>query len=325
MGSKVALVRCEDYQQDRVSAAITSAVDLLGGWGQFVRAGERVLIKPNFIAPRPTTIPAQTDARLIMEIARQVGQLGAKVLIGDSTAWGSTRKNAELAGLGREELEAVGAELVKFNRSCRVSIDTPGGTAEVRLARAVLEADKIINVPKLKSHQQLVYSGAIKNCFGAVAGKRKAWWHFRYSQPTRFADMIVGVYGKVAPVLNIVDGVVAMEGQGPISGKARKMGVVLASADAAAMDVIGCELIGINAENTEIWAAAKRAGVGTTDLEEIEVVGEKIGSLKVKDFVMAEPHPIRFSLLRVIKSTAKQVRILMREKMERTREKQSGG
>ena len=317
MGSKVALVRCEDYQQEKVSAAVGEAVKLLGGWERFVGAGERVLIKPNFIAPRPPETPAQTDGRLIKEIARQVGKLGAKVLIGDSTAWGSTRKNAGLAGLGREDLEEVGAELVKFNRSCRVSIETAGGPAEARLARAVLEADKIINVPKLKSHQQLVYSGAIKNCFGAVAGKRKAWWHFRYSQPVRFADMIVGVYRRVGPVLNIVDGVVAMEGQGPIGGRARKLGVVLASADAAAVDVVGCDLIGIKAEDTEIWRAARRAGVGTTGVGEIEVVGEEVGALKVKDFAMAEPRPIRFSLLRVIKSTAKQVRILLRERMER--------
>lgn len=316
MSSKVALVKCGDYQQYTLNRALDESLALLGGWEKFVSAGERVLIKPNFIVPRPPDIPAQTDGRLILAIARQLAQLGAKVQVGDSTAWGSTRKNAALAGLSVKNLQSVGAELVKFNHPEPVRVRTPDASTQVRLARAVLHADKIINVPKLKSHQQLIYSGAIKNTFGAVAGKRKAWWHFRYAQPAKFADMIVAVYRKLAPVLNIVDAVVAMEGQGPINGKARKLGFVLASTDAAAVDVIGCELIGINPRNTEIWAAAERAGVGTTDLGEIEVVGEEVGTLRVKNFVMAEPHPIRFSLLRVIKSTAKQVRILLQERLE---------
>ena len=185
--------------------------------------------------------------------------------------------------------------------------------------RAVLEADKIINVPKLKAHQQLLLSGALKNPFGAIVGKRKAYWHFRYAQPEIFTDMIVGVYKKVGPVLNIVDAIVAMEGAGPIGGQPRKLGVLLASTDGAAVDRVACELVGALAEKVPMLAAARRAGVGVTQMAEIELLGGDLGELRVDDFLFPELIPLRFSLLRVCRSVARQARILLSEGREKRR------
>ena len=273
MSAKVALAKCEDYQQENLRRAVGELLALLGGWEQFVRPGERVLIKPNFIAPRPPEVPAQTDGRLIVEIARELKQIGAEVLIGDSTAWGSLRKNAALAGLDQSTLDALGVQLVEFNQPCRVRIQTPRGPKRVSIDRTVLASDKIINLPKFKAHQQLLLTGALKNPFGAVVGKRKAWWHFRYGQPETFSDMIVGVCRKVGPILNILDAVVAMEGQGPINGRPRKLGLLLASTDAAAVDRVACELVGALPEKVPMLAAAERAAVGATKMADIELLG----------------------------------------------------
>ena len=281
MPAKVALVKCPDYHQHNLHQAITKLLDLLGGWEQFVQPNQTVLIKPNFIAPRTPDVPAQTDGRLVAEIARQLKQIGAQVLIGDSTAWGSLKNNAALAGLDQPTLDALGVRLVNFNQPCRTTIQTPAGPRKVSIDRTVLQADKIINLPKLKAHQQLMLSGALKNAFGAIVGKRKAYWHFRYGQPQIFTDMIVGIYQKVRPVLNIIDAVVAMEGQGPIRGRPRKLGLLLASTDAAAVDRAACELLNVAPSQVPMLAAAERAAVGVTELADIEVLGQDLQAVCV--------------------------------------------
>ena len=318
MSSKVALVRCEDYQAQTLDTALSQALGLIGGWDTFIKLGESVLIKPNFIAPRPPQVPAQTDGRLVLAIARQIRPLAGQILVGDSTAWGSTRKNASLVGLDEASLAPVGAEIVNFNRPCRTTIQTPAGPRRVHLDRAVLEADKIINVPKLKSHQQLVLSGALKNSFGAVVGKRKAWWHCRYGgDPSDFGDMIVGVHQKIGPVFNIVDAVVAMQGRGPINGSPRHLGLLLASSDAAAVDRVCAEMLGVPLENLPILAAAHRAGAGIADLADIELLGESLDGARIDDFVLARQMPLNFSPLRVCQSIFRQLRILWRERREK--------
>ncbi|NIA06425.1 MAG: DUF362 domain-containing protein [Actinobacteria bacterium] len=319
MISKVALVRCTDYRAQTLDNALSEALGLIGGWETFIKPGDCVLIKPNFIAPRPPEVPAQTDGRLILAIARQLKPLAGRILVGDSTAWGSARKNASLVGLNEENLASAGAEIVEFNRPVRVMIDTPAGPRRVCLDQTVLEADKIINVPKLKAHQQLVLSGALKNAFGAVVGKRKAWWHCRYGEDAAdFTQMIVGVYQAITPVLNIVDAVVAMQGQGPINGKPKQIGALLGATDAAAVDRVCAELIGLDGQ-LEMLNAAKRSGAGATELEDIELVGESLEGLRVDDFAFAVMMPLAFTPLRVCQSIFRQLRILMRERREKRR------
>ncbi len=319
MPAKVALVKCPDYHQDNLHQATSKLLDLLGGWDQFVQPGQRVLIKPNFIAPRTPEVPAQTDGRLVTEIARQLKQIGAQVLIGDSTAWGSLGKNAALAGLDQLTLDALGVRLVKFNRPRRVTIQTPRGPRKVSIDRTALEADKIISVPKLKAHQQLLLTGALKNPFGTIVGKRKAYWHFRYGQPETFTDMIVGIYRKVRPVLNILDAVVALEGQGPIRGRPRKLALLLASTDAAAVDRVACELVDAPPGQVPMLAAAERAAVGATQMADIELLGQDLQEMRINDFLFPEPTPLRFSLLHVCRSVVRQARILLGEHRENRR------
>lgn len=320
MPSRVSLARCQDYQQEHLDESLNKLVEHLGGWRQFIAPGESVLIKPNFIAPRPPEVPAQTDGRLILAIARQLSQITDKILVGDSTAWGSAKNNAALVGLNETALASVGLELVNFNHPCRVTIQTPAGPRRVSLDRTVLEADKIINVPKLKAHQQLILSGALKNAFGAVVGKRKSWWHFRYGgKSANFAQMIVGVHQAIRPVLNIIDAVVVMQGQGPINGQPRNLGLLLASTDAAAVDSVSAELLAASSEKLQMLAAARRTKAGVTDLADIELLGESLDTLRIDDFLFAEQTPLRFGLLRVCKSIARQLRILIHERRENTR------
>ncbi len=256
VSATVAIKRCDGYEPNAVRRAIESQFALLGGVEAFISPGQRVLIKPNLIVPKGPDVPAQTHPEVIYALAEIVKDAGAIPLVGDSSAWSNTAGCLRALDVD-ERLRKLGAEIVNLDRPERMNIEG----ATVGISRVALEADAIINVPKLKAHQQLGATFAFKNMYGCVCGlggKEKAYWHFaRGADYDAFCRMIVGIYQKMAPVLNIIDGIVAMEGQGPINGKPRELGYLVAGTDPAACERICCELVGFEAGRS---AAADRGG-----------------------------------------------------------------
>jgi uncharacterized protein (DUF362 family) len=190
-----------------------------------------------------------------------------------------------------------------------------GGT-HLRIATAALEADKIINLPKLKAHQQLGATFAIKNMFGCVCGKQKAVKHFSLGKSYhRFCKMLIGIHQLLKPVFTIVDGVVAMEGKGPINGNARNLGVIVGGIDPIACELICSQIVNFDPENLPIIQTAKRLNFGCTDIDRIEVIGDEYADLICKDFQPAEQTPLDFSFLRIAKSLTKQIIFLTRSKL----------
>jgi uncharacterized protein (DUF362 family) len=307
-GSKatVAVVRCETYSPEAVRPAVARAFELLGGRGRFIQPGQRVLIKPNLIVPVGPEVPAQTHPEVICAVAEWVKEAGARPLVGDSPAWGDVR--ACLAVLGAEErLRDMGVEIVQLDRPVRMKIDG----MSVGISRAALEADVILNLPKLKAHQQLGATFAFKNMYGCVAGKEKAFWHFAKGHSYEsFCRMLVGVYRQLTPAVNLIDGVVAMEGQGPISGTARSLGCLIAGTDAAACERFCCRLIGFDPASLPILQTAAAMHAGCHEDEAIDIVGDEWRSLICMDFKPAVQTPLRFSFLRICKSIAKQAMLL---------------
>ncbi len=174
---KVALVRCEDYEPARVGDAVRRQWELLGGVETFIQRGDTVLLKPNFIAPRSHRhSAAQTHPAVILETARLLKDYGARPFVADSPAWTNAAVCARVLGL-TEPLRRLGVPIRQLNapRMCRLA---PGGP-KVGISAAALDADVIVNLPKFKTHQQMVATFAVKNMFGCVSGKRKALWHFR--------------------------------------------------------------------------------------------------------------------------------------------------
>ncbi len=305
MGVKVAAQRCGSYSEAELNPALDRLLEFLGGIERFVHPGAKVLLKPNLLRASEPEGAVTTHPSLVRRVAERVLGAGGMPFIGDSPAWGSLGRVAESAGL-KKVSEELGIPLVPFNHPIRV--ENHGGRVYRRLTldRAVLEADVIINLPKLKAHQQLLLSGAVKNCFGCVPGKRKAWWHFKAGNyENYFALMLVEVYQLVRPTLNIVDGVIAMEGNGPVKGSPRPLGILLASEDAVALDRILCHALGVEAESWPILAAAKELEAGPLELGEIELVGESLEAIAVPDFKLPRMMSVGFSLPRVVKSALK--------------------
>lgn len=307
--SRVALVRCGDYERARVGEAVARLLDLLGGASRFARPGETLLLKPNLLKGAPPERAVTTHPEVLRAAigALRAGAPGLRLQVGDSPAWGGFEPSAETAGLAavcREE----GATLAPFTRGVRTP--NPGGQVfdHLTLAREALAAEGLVNLAKLKTHCQLYMTGAVKNLFGCVAGKRKAWWHFKAgSYRDYFPLMLVETARLLGARLHILDAVLAMEGNGPAGGTPRPAGLLMASEDPVALDRVACEVAGLDPARLRTLEAARILGWGQTDLARIEIAGLPLAEARLaKPLTEPKMMPIGFSLPRVVKSTLKQ-------------------
>jgi ferredoxin len=141
-------------------------------------------------------------------------------------------------------------------------------------------------MPKLKTHGQMTLTLGVKNMFGAVPGTRKTQWHLAAgADRMHFARMLVDLYRKVSPELTLMDGIVGMQGNGPQNGDPRKLGVIVASEDAVALDAVVCEMLGLKRERMATILAAEEMGAGQSRLGRISVAGEALEDCMVADFV----------------------------------------
>jgi uncharacterized protein (DUF362 family) len=305
----VGLVRCHDYDPGRVEQAIDRQFTLLGGIERFVKSGDRVLLKPNFIAPRsPQQSPAQTHPEVIVAVARRMKDFGAKPFVADSPAWSDAATCARVLGL-TEPLARLGVPILELrgSRKCRVGPDR----TRITISPTALEADVIINLPKFKAHQQLLTTFAVKNMFGCVSGKRKPLWHFRRGgSATDFCSLLIHIYRHLHPALTIIDAIVAMDGPGPIRGRGKPLGRLIAGIDPIACETVCCRLIGLEPDQVPMIATAREIGWGCSDLDRITILGDPLSETPCADFELPVLIPIKFSLSRVCCSIARQILLL---------------
>lgn len=297
----VALERAESYEPAVLAAAIRRAVEAAGGWHVGIRPRDRVLVKPNCISNVPADRPAQTHPAVILEVCRQLIDYGARPFVGDSPAWGSLVGNLRLLGV-LDDLARLGVPVVPFKQS--VKAVNPRGQVfhKLSVAAEALEADAIVNLPKFKSHRQLLMTVAIKNMFGCVVGRRKAWWHVKAGgYENYFGRMLVETYDLLRPAMTVVDAVLAMEGVGPIKGRPRAINLIMASTDGAALERVAVEIVGIKSARLRTLAAARELGVGVCHLDQIDIVGVPLNEARVDGFDLPALLPIGFSLPRLVK------------------------
>jgi uncharacterized protein (DUF362 family) len=311
--ASVAIEIASNYERETVSSAVTHAVNACGGWAQLVKSGDRVLVKPNCISGAPADRPVQTHPAVITEVCRQLIDVGAKPFVGDSPAWGSLPTNLRVLGV-TDELNRLGVEIVEFKRPTRVP--NPRGQVfdTLKVDAAAIEADAIVNVPKFKAHCQLVLTVAIKNMFGCVCGRRKAWWHVKAgSYDNYFGRMLVETFELLRPVITIVDGIVAMQGRGPMKGSPCKMGLILASTDGPALERVAADLVGVKPSRLRTLLAARELDVGTPYLDRIDIAGPPIAEVRPAEFEIPKLMPIGFSIPRLVKGALKHAWMLHKE------------
>jgi uncharacterized protein (DUF362 family)/Pyruvate/2-oxoacid:ferredoxin oxidoreductase delta subunit len=282
MHSDVSIVSCADYDHERVEQAVRRAVDLLGGISTFVKPGDRVLIKPNLLKACPPSGAVTTHPEIIRATIRLITEAGGKALIGDSPGFGDLRKVCERSGI-MEVVQQEGAVLVDMEEA--VHVKNRGQFQRFEIARAVHEADLVINLPKLKTHGMMTLTGAVKNLFGCIPGRRKVQWHFKAGvNRDAFARMLVELSALIQPRLTIMDAIVGMEGNGPGSGDPRLVGVVLAGQDPVALDVVSGTMVGADPSLLYVVRAAAAAGIGETRLDRIAILGAALESVTIRGF-----------------------------------------
>jgi len=313
----VSLIRCSDYSGPKVVDALRRQFELLGGLGKFVKAGDSVLLKPNFIAPKPPSWATQTDPAIILAAATILKDFGARPFIGDSPAWGNVFTCIRALKL-TEPLKKLSVPVKQLGKpkKCRIAADN----TTVGISSVALDADVIINLAKFKTHRQLVATFAVKNMFGCVSGKRKALLHFtKGKNADDFCKSLIGIYRFLNPALTIIDAVTAMDGPGPINGRARPLGWIISGTDPIACETICARLVNINPQQIPVIKTAGQMGLGRYELDEIEIVGDSLGQSVCTDFELAEPIPIRFSLIRVCRSICKQIMLLAKSGIKKIR------
>lgn len=290
----VAVERASCYDPSEVAEAMGRTLASLGGMETFVRPGERVLIKPNMLAAKTPERAVTTHPEALRAVIWLVREAGGIPLVGDSPGIGGFRAVAEKSGMAAVAREA-GAELVPFDDAAAVS--GSGLFRRMDVARPYLEADRLINLPKLKTHEMMTMTCAVKNLFGAVVGTAKAGWHLKAGADRElFARLLLEIYLLRPPDLTIVDAVVAMEGDGPGSGDPRPMGLILAGANAVAVDVVAAELAGIPKQLLWVERAAERLGIDGWDRSRITTAGLSPDDARVPDFRLPHLSDVQFGL-----------------------------
>lgn len=268
---RVAVVKTATYDYREVERGVSQAVDLVGGMSSFVKPGQTVLVKPNLLEAVPLEKAVTTHPEVVRAVVRLVKAAGGVVWVGDSPALGNTLGVAEKTGVAavcREE----GVQLVPFEETRHHPYPAGRMAKAFSLAAPCVEADVIISVAKMKTHSLTGITGAVKNLFGAVVGMEKAQYHLRMRQHAHFAAWLVDLALCLRPVLSVIDGIWAMEGKGPRNGTPRPGGVVLAGADAFAVDAMMARVMGLAGRMLPVAAEARRRGLLAE--EELVCVGD---------------------------------------------------
>ena len=300
--NKVSVVKCTDYSKEDIRSAVDKTFSYFGGIENVIKKGSKVLLKPNFLkesSPRKCIV---THPAVIEAVAEAVLEAGATPIIGDSPAFGSVAKVAKRIGLDKFA-EKHGIDIIELDKPRKVSINCGGKDFSLTVSGRALDVDAIINLPKLKVHVQVLFTAGVKNLYGCVSGKQKAWRHLKSKNDLEwYADMLIANYQLVKPVFTIVDAVTAMEEKGPTGGKPKDVSLLVGGIDVIAVDRVVTELLSVRPEDVPILRAAKRLGIGEQDLSKIEIAGEELASVKVHDFIFPELLPIGFDFIRVVKS-----------------------
>lgn len=303
----ISLIRAESYVASALKMSLTALLEPWGGMAHFVKPGDRVLLKPNLLTGARPTKECTTRPELVYWIARMVQDVGGKPFLGDSPAFGTARGVAIANGYG-PMLEELGLPIVEFQgkRYQTVSEDFN----HLRLSKEAMDADVVINLPKVKSHVQLTLTLGVKNLFGCVPGKMKAWWHLEAGKDRdRFGAMLVETARAINPGLTIVDGIVGHGGQGPSQGEPQFLGVLGASTDVFALDRVLVDILNVDPHTVPTIKAAQQLGL-CPQPDTFHFPHLTPEDLRVLDWQL--PHslvPIDFGVPRIVRSTIKHVYI----------------
>jgi len=281
-------------------------LDLLGGASLFVSPGEKIVLKPNVLLGSNPATCVTTHPAVFKAAGMLMQESGASVFYGDSSSIGKCEGNCRRSGL-KQVADKMGFTIADFDSGRTVSHPDALLIKSLLIAKGALDCDGLVSLPKFKTHGLMRFTGAVKNQFGCIPGMAKGQYHVKLADPYDFAAMLVDINTCIKPRLFIMDGIQAMEGNGPRSGKVRNMRVLILSSDPIALDATACRMINLAPAAVPTSLAGEQAGLGTYHAENIEIVGERLESFYTPGFDVDRTPPLHCSSNRLLSFVKNQI------------------
>ncbi|SHK22780.1 Uncharacterized conserved protein, DUF362 family [Anaerobranca californiensis DSM 14826] len=286
--SKVAITRAFTYREEEVIKGLEEGFNLLGGLGNYVKPGQKVLLKVNALSAKTPEQNVTTHPQVVGGMIDLLQKIGCEVWVGDS-AGGNMQQGSptgtalKVSGIA-EVVEKKGAKLINFD-STGFEIRKGGKVfKKLYIAKPLFEADVVISMAKFKTHGLTLLTGGVKNMFGVVPGRAKANYHKEAQTVEQFCLGLLELYREVKPHLTVIDGIEAMEGNGPSAGNTKKCGILVISSDAISADRVLGEILPCRFEDVLTTYWGHKLGLGEGDIKNIEVLGTKIEDLGITPF-----------------------------------------
>jgi uncharacterized protein (DUF362 family) len=281
MMSKVSIVKCETYDKDEVYAAVVKACES----AKFPDVlDKKVLIKPNILSDSPVEKAITTNPEVLRAMIKYVKSQGAKsIIVGDSPALHKPGLKPTTCGL-YQICEEEDVEWVSFIKDS-FKVKLPILKHKITLTSVLNDVDLLISLPKLKTHELMITTGALKNQFGLVPGLHKSPQHVKYPKKGNFAKLICGIHTQSKAKFALMDAVIGMEGAGPGNGTPRQIGVLIASNDLLAVDIAQATIMGHSPMDIPIIKCGiKNHITKTKKLDNIKYTDIDANDIIIKDF-----------------------------------------
>lgn len=289
--TKVCLLKCSNYDYDKVEESIYKSLENLGGIDKYINKGDKVLLKVNLLMKKKPEEATTTHPIFTKALAKVLIDYGADVIIGDSPGgpFNTSMLNGVYRASGIEEIsKEVGAKLNYNTNAVEMKNENGLILKSINAIEVLNEVDKVISVSKLKTHGMMMFTGAVKNMFGIVAGLEKAEYHVRMPNIKDFSNALLDICILSKPVLSFMDGIIGMEGNGPSGGEPREVGVVIASTSPYHLDVVATSLIGIKPPKVPTIQRSIERELCKGNFNDIELLGDSLEDLKINDFIVPE-------------------------------------
>jgi uncharacterized protein (DUF362 family)/Pyruvate/2-oxoacid:ferredoxin oxidoreductase delta subunit len=289
--TRVALLKCEDYDALQLREKMIEALNLIGLEPQ-IFAGKKVVVKPNLLNAAAPEKNVVTHPEFFRAAVRMVRDHGGTAILCESPAFQPLARVMKKAGYDRIA-EEEDCEVADPRSTAVLFCDGPCRYKRFEISAAVFDADIILNLPKFKTHGLTYMTGAVKNLFGLICGLNKSQWHLKARSKEEFSEFLLDYYSallkgfeKPKKFIHLMDAVMGLEGDGPgAAGTPRKIGAVLAGKDAVSVDAVAMTVVGLRLEEALTVTLGEKRGLGTGTLERIELQGDGLDAFQIRDYV----------------------------------------
>jgi uncharacterized protein (DUF362 family) len=266
--AQVSIIKCPNYVQDNVDKAI---VKVLNSLNIEFKKDDKVMLKPNMLMAKKPEFCVSTHPAILEAVCKILKNAGCEIMIAESSGW-NTDNAFTVSGI-RAVAERYDAKIIILEKERIINKKIDGKVLKSLKSADIMDfPDYIINLPKMKTHGLMKITGAVKNIFGLVPGTTKPVYHVKGNTEELFAELLLDIYEYYKPKIkvNIMDAIIGMEGEGPGNGTPKNTGMVIASTDAFALDIVQAKIMGFDIEEMPYLKAGKKRGYNY----DTEIIGD---------------------------------------------------